>query len=62
MDNFSTVMVAFLTGVLGPISIMFIKHYLDSKKKKKSLSSIDKVPAVTSACGKPSEYKVLIGM
>ena len=35
MDNFSTVMVAFLTGVLGPILIMFIKHYLDSKKKQK---------------------------
>lgn len=35
MDNFSTVMVAFLTGVLGPISIMFIKHYLESKKKPK---------------------------
>ena len=28
-------MVAFLTGVLGPISIMFIKHYLESKKKQK---------------------------
>jgi hypothetical protein len=36
MDNFSTVMVAFLTGVLGPILIMFIKHYLDSKKKQKT--------------------------
>lgn len=35
MDNFSTVMVAFLTGVLGPILIMFIKHYLESKKKPK---------------------------
>ena len=35
MDNFSTVMVAFLTGVLGPILIMFIKHYLDYKKKQK---------------------------
>ena len=35
MDNFSTVMVAFLTGVWGPILIMFIKHYLDSKKKQK---------------------------
>ena len=28
-------MVAFLTGVLGPILIMFIKHYLDYKKKQK---------------------------
>lgn len=28
-------MVAFLTGVLGPILIMFIKHYLESKKKQK---------------------------
>ena len=35
MDNFSTVIVAFVTGVLGPILIMFIKHYLDSKKKQK---------------------------
>ena len=35
MDNFSTVMVAFLSGVLGPILIMFIKHYLESKKKPK---------------------------
>ena len=35
MDNFSTVMVAFLTGVLGPILIMFIKHYLYYKKKQK---------------------------
>ena len=27
----------------------------------KSLRLIDIVPAVTSACGNPSEYKVLIG-
>lgn len=35
MDNFSTVLVAFITGVLGPVLIMYIKHYLDSKKKQK---------------------------
>lgn len=35
MDNFSTVLVAFITGVLGPVLIMYIKHYLDSKKKQR---------------------------
>jgi hypothetical protein len=35
MDNFSTVLVAFISGVLGPISIMIIKYYLDQRKKNK---------------------------
>jgi len=35
MDNFSTVLVAFISGVLGPVSIMIIKYYLDQRKKNK---------------------------
>jgi hypothetical protein len=31
------VIVAFITGVLGPTSLMFVKHYLNSKKKKPDL-------------------------
>lgn len=31
------IIVAFITGVLGPISIMFVKNYLDKKKKKPDL-------------------------
>ena len=31
------IIVAFITGVLGPISIMFVKNYLDKRKKKPDL-------------------------
>jgi hypothetical protein len=34
MENFSMIFVAFITGVLGPISVLYIKHLLDKKKKK----------------------------
>ena len=34
MENFATVVVAFITGVIGPIAILYIKHKLDSRKKK----------------------------
>ena len=34
MNNFSTVLVAFITGVLGPILIMYIKHLLEKRKIK----------------------------
>ena len=42
MENFSTVLVAFISGVLGPISIMLIKYYLDQKKKNKYLAKAGK--------------------
>ena len=34
MENFSMIVVAFITGVLGPISVMYIKYILDKRKKK----------------------------
>jgi hypothetical protein len=34
MENFATVTVAFITGVIGPIAVLYIKHVLDSRKKK----------------------------
>jgi hypothetical protein len=34
MENFAAVVVAFITGVIGPIAILYIKHKLDSRKKK----------------------------
>ena len=34
MENFATIAVAFITGVLGPIGVLYIKHVLDSRKKK----------------------------
>lgn len=34
MENFSMIVVAFITGVLGPISVLYIKHVLDKRKKK----------------------------
>lgn len=34
MENFSMVVVAFITGVLGPLSVIYVKHLLDKRKKK----------------------------
>lgn len=34
MENSATVLVAFITGVLGPIVILYVKHLLDKNKKK----------------------------
>lgn len=34
MENFIMISVAFITGVLGPILVIFIKNWLDGKKKK----------------------------
>lgn len=34
MENLSMIIVAFITGVLGPISVMYIKYLLDKRKKK----------------------------
>ena len=34
MENFASVLVAFITGVIGPIVILYVKHLLDKKKKK----------------------------
>jgi hypothetical protein len=34
MENLSMIVVAFITGVLGPISVMYIKDLLDKRKKK----------------------------
>jgi hypothetical protein len=34
MENFASVAVAFISGVLGPISLLYIKHLLDKKKVK----------------------------
>ena len=37
MEISTEVIVAFITGVFGPTSLMFVKHYLNSKKKKPDL-------------------------
>lgn len=34
MENLAIIIVAFITGVLGPISVMYIKYLLDKRKKK----------------------------
>lgn len=34
MENLAMIIVAFITGVLGPISVMYIKYLLDKRKKK----------------------------
>lgn len=34
MENFAAIAVAFITGVLGPIAVLYIKHLLSSRKKK----------------------------
>lgn len=34
MENWSMIVVAFITGVLGPVAVLFIKHILDKRKKK----------------------------
>jgi hypothetical protein len=34
MENISSIIVAFITGVLGPVGILYIKHILDKRKEK----------------------------
>jgi len=34
MENLASVLIAFITGVIGPIAVLYIKHLLDKKKKK----------------------------
>ena len=34
MENLAMIIVAFITGVLGPVTVLFIKHILDKRKKK----------------------------
>ena len=34
MDNWVELGIAFITGVLGPLSVIFVKSYLDKRKKK----------------------------
>lgn len=34
MDNLSQIIIAFITGILGPVSILLIKNYFDRRKKK----------------------------
>jgi len=34
MDGYIEIIIAFITGVLGPLLIIFLKNYLDKKKKK----------------------------
>ena len=34
MENLSMIVVAFITGVLGPVAVLFIKYVLDKRKKK----------------------------
>ena len=34
MENFASIVVAFISGVLGPILLLYIKHLLDKKKVK----------------------------
>ena len=34
MENLSSIIIAFITGVIGPIGVLYIKHLLDKNKKK----------------------------
>ncbi len=34
MENFMMISVAFITGVLGPILVIFVRNWLESRKKK----------------------------
>jgi hypothetical protein len=34
MENFVMISVAFITGVLGPVLVIFVRNWLDSRKKK----------------------------
>jgi len=34
MENISGIIIAFISGVIGPIGVMYIKHVLDKKKVK----------------------------
>ena len=34
MENLATIVVAFITGVIGPIAVLYTKHIMDSRKKK----------------------------
>ena len=34
MDNLSGIIIAFITGVLGPVILILIKNWLDRRKKK----------------------------
>ena len=34
MENLTSVLIAFITGVIGPIAVLYIKHLLDKRKKK----------------------------
>lgn len=37
MEEMSAIIVAFITGVLGPVIVMTIKHFIDKKSKKKDM-------------------------
>ena len=34
MENITGIIIAFISGVFGPISVMYIKHFLDKRKPK----------------------------
>ena len=34
MENLASIIVAFITGVIGPIAILYIRHILNKRKKK----------------------------
>ena len=34
MENLASILIAFITGVIGPIAVLYIKHLLNKKKKK----------------------------
>ncbi len=34
MDNLTSIIIAFITGILGPVVILTVKNYLDKNKKK----------------------------
>lgn len=37
MEETSAIIVAFITGVLGPVIVMVVKHFIDKKSKKKDM-------------------------
>jgi capsular polysaccharide biosynthesis protein len=34
MENISGIVIAFISGVIGPIGVLYLKHLLDKRKEK----------------------------
>jgi capsular polysaccharide biosynthesis protein len=40
MNNWIELGIAFITGILGPLSVIFVKNYLDKRKKKPDMVNL----------------------